>query len=194
MNRRTFLMASTAALLSRLPATSAAAAPHPAPIAASEVLKSAEQYLGGKYVWGGATPKPGFDCSGYVSWIWRIPRRTTDNIRDMTVPISKDDLKPGDVLNMPYVGKDSHMRLFAGWAKPDRSRVWVYESTGGRGVIKRAINYDNRYKPIRRRNIVSDAAGLPYEVEKPRPEGPRPPPSPGMLRPVYQPGNAALDQ
>src|SRR5262245_43880689 len=53
-------------------------APQP-PIKASEVLKGAEQYLRVPYVFGGFSPT-GLDCSGYVSMVWRIPRRTTDTI------------------------------------------------------------------------------------------------------------------
>src|SRR5436189_125835 len=53
-----------------VPIGSAQAAP--AAINASDVLASAESLLGVPYVWGGASPD-GFDCSGFLSWIWQIP-------------------------------------------------------------------------------------------------------------------------
>src|SRR5438445_12116028 len=56
------------------------AAPALAPIKASDVLKSAEQYIGVPYVYGGFSPA-GFDCSGFVSKVWGInPRRPTDTM------------------------------------------------------------------------------------------------------------------
>ena len=35
-----------------------------------ELTTLAKKYLGGKYIWGGETPK-GFDCSGYTQYIFK---------------------------------------------------------------------------------------------------------------------------
>ena len=85
-------------------------------LSALKVLKSAEKYLGVQYVYGGFAPG-GFDCSGYVSKIWEISRRTTDNMADVVRPIGKDELLPGDALNYPQPGAIGHIRIFDKWAE-----------------------------------------------------------------------------
>ena len=34
------------------------------------IYKEAQKYVGTSYVWGGSTPETGFDCSGYVCWVY----------------------------------------------------------------------------------------------------------------------------
>ena len=38
---------------------------------AAKVIDEAMKYLGTNYVWGGSTPKTGFDCSGLVQWAFK---------------------------------------------------------------------------------------------------------------------------
>jgi hypothetical protein len=168
MRRRTFLLgAGAAALASALPASSALAAGLPA----SDVMAGAERYLGVPYVYGGNDPVRGLDCSSYVSLIWRIPRQSTDTLHNYAFEIDKDDLRPGDVMNRPYVGRSSHCRVFVGWATEDRSVAWMYECAFRRGVNLRPIAYDDRYTPVRRYNFVPDLPlpepKLPTEYEVP---------------------------
>ncbi|HEY3111380.1 MAG TPA: carboxypeptidase regulatory-like domain-containing protein [Chloroflexota bacterium] len=152
-------------------------APPPGPIKASEVLKSAQKYLGVPYVYGGFAPG-GFDCSGYVSKIWEVSRHTTDNMAEVTRAIGKDELLPGDALNYPQAGAVGHIRIFDKWATTDKALVWVYEATEPQ-VMHRVVPFDPRYLPVRRLNIQSDVPmppppPLPADWNKPRPEGTRP--------------------
>ena len=162
--------------------TTVPATPKPAPpppIKASEILKGAEQYLRVPYVFGGFSPS-GFDCSGYVSAVWRIPRRTTDTIGDYVRTISKDELLPGDALNYPLPGKTGHIRLFDKWATTDRALVWVYEATEPE-VMHRVVPYDPRYLPVRRLSVVSDVPmppPPPLPVDWNKPPKTRPTPAP----------------
>jgi hypothetical protein len=158
-------------------------APQP-PIKASEILKGAEQYLRVPYVYGGFSPS-GFDCSGYVSTVWRIPRRTTDTIGDVVRPIGKNDLLPGDGLNYPLAGKTGHIRIFDKWATADKALVWVYEATEPE-VMHRVVPYDPRYVPVRRLNVVSD---VPMPPPPPLPaDWNKPPPSRAPAARAYPPG------
>jgi len=66
-----------------------------------QLLKDAKYYKGGKYVWGGTTPQ-GFDCSGYVQYLYKkhnihLPRTAWAQSQKGT-PVNKNDLKKGDLL------------------------------------------------------------------------------------------------
>jgi hypothetical protein len=162
--------------------------PPPGPIKASDVLSSAEKYLGVPYVYGGFAPS-GVDCSGYVSKIWEVSRHTTDNMAEVTRPIGKDELLPGDALNYPQPGAVGHIRIFDKWATADKALVWVYEATEPQ-VMHRVVPYDPRYTPVRRLNFQSDVPmppppPLPADWNKPRPEGTRVGPQAAPKAPAY---------
>lgn len=75
-----------------------------------------------------STQAAGLDCSGFVSRCLGLPRvfDTTQLPSLCTVLPSAQDLRPGDLLNIPR----RHVLLCAGWATPDRSWIYFYE-TGG---------------------------------------------------------------
>jgi hypothetical protein len=135
-------------------------APAPAPAAPAvdaslvvrgAMLQRAASVLGLRYVWGGNSTVNGMDCSAYVSWVWGTSRWSTDSIWNVSFPITKADLRPGDALNLT-TGRDpqrlGHIRLFEAWANEQRTAMWVYEETPPR-VVHRVIAYDDRYQPIR---------------------------------------------
>ena len=123
------------------------------------------------YVWGGNTPNRAMDCSAYVSMAWGVARYTTESIGWVSAPISKEDLRSGDAMNLT-MGRDpqgyGHIRLFEAWANEARTLVWVYEETPPRAV-HRVVVYDDRYQPVRLEGLSN--AGL-------APLGPAPAPGP----------------
>ena len=134
-------------------AAEAAAAPPPDPGAArrADIITRARSLLGTPYVWGGNAPGRGMDCSAYVSWAWNVMRYSTDSLWAVSHHIGKDELRPGDAMNLT-TGNDpqryGHIRIFEAWANEARTLVWVYEETPPRAV-HRVIAYDARYQPIR---------------------------------------------
>jgi len=65
------------------------------------LLKYAKYFKGGKYVWGGTTPE-GFDCSGYVQFLYKkhninLPRTAWSQSKK-GVSVDKNSLKKGDLL------------------------------------------------------------------------------------------------
>ncbi|MDA8442016.1 MAG: NlpC/P60 family protein [Peptococcaceae bacterium] len=83
------------------------------------ILSYAEQFLGTPYVWGGTSPKPGFDCSGFVQYVFAqfgIPlERVSQDQYTEGVPIPQSDLKPGDlVFFSTYEPGASHVGIYIG--------------------------------------------------------------------------------
>lgn len=69
----------------------------------------------------------GVDCSGFVSRCLNLPTvHDTSQLPGVCYPLAAEDLRPGDLLNVPR----KHVVLCAGWARPDRSWIYYYE-TGG---------------------------------------------------------------
>jgi len=66
-----------------------------------QLLEDAKYFKGGKYVWGGTTPE-GFDCSGYVQYLYKkhdvnLPRTAWAQSKK-GLSIDKEDLQKGDLL------------------------------------------------------------------------------------------------
>jgi hypothetical protein len=171
------------------PPPPAPAVVEPAPDATAlirqRILSRAASLLGLRYVWGGNSTTAGMDCSAYVSWTWSVSRYTTDSIWQVSFPISKSELRPGDAMNLT-IGRDpqrrGHIRIFEAWANVERTLVWVYEETPPR-VVHRVVVYDDRYQPIRLAGLssVGDTRiipGLPAPTAKPRPTATRRPVTP----------------
>ena len=69
---------------------------------ADEVVEYAKNYLGYKYVAGGASPATGFDCSGFTQYVYKnfgitLNRTSKDQIKN-GVAVEKDDLQLGDIV------------------------------------------------------------------------------------------------
>lgn len=92
----------------------------PSPI--QKIATLAQQYLGTPYQWGGASPKSGFDCSGFVQWLYgqqgiKIPRTTYQQVK-AGAAVAKSQLKPGDILFFePTKQGPGHEGLYLGNGK-----------------------------------------------------------------------------
>ena len=86
--------------------------------AVKSIIDMAETFLGTPYVWGGTTPK-GFDCSGFVQYLYgkngySITRTTYTQWANDGVRVSRDDLRPGDLVYFGYGDSPSHVGLYVG--------------------------------------------------------------------------------
>ncbi len=86
----------------------------------SSIVDVALSYLGVPYVWGGTTPS-GFDCSGYVQYVFRqcgysISRTATPQYDD-GYAVSYSDLQPGDLVFFERTYNDTgitHVGIYIG--------------------------------------------------------------------------------
>jgi peptidoglycan DL-endopeptidase CwlO len=79
------------------------------------VVGIAMRYLGVPYRWGGASPSTGFDCSGFVMYVFAqigvsLPH-STYALYGMGTPVSRDQLQPGDLVFFSGLG---HMGIYIG--------------------------------------------------------------------------------
>lgn len=74
----------------------------PPPPVGKMALRVAMHYLGTPYVYAGSSPATGFDCSGLVQYAYaqegiQLPRVAADQF-DVGIPVSRQDLRPGDAV------------------------------------------------------------------------------------------------
>ena len=104
------------------------------------IIATAKDYMGVPYVFGGNTPS-GFDCSGYLEYVFakhgiQIPR-TADEQYKLGKLMKPDDLVPGDlVFFTTYEPGASHCGIYLG------SGNFIHASTS-KGI--RVDNIDNSY-------------------------------------------------
>ena len=88
------------------------------------IYKEAQKYVDTPYVWGGSTPETGFDCSGYVCWMYNqngydVGRTTANGLWQKSQHISEAEAKPGDLV------------FFEGtYDTPGKSHVGIYLGNG----------------------------------------------------------------
>jgi len=83
------------------------------------VVSDAMSYMGVPYVFGGNTPSSGFDCSGYVRYVFAnagiyLPR-TADVQYNCGYAVSTSELAPGDLVFFEtYCPGPSHVGIYVG--------------------------------------------------------------------------------
>jgi hypothetical protein len=189
--RITKLIAAAAIILSSLTGalttlTPAGAAPSAGgPIARSEILQRAKYWLtnppsGGYQTRRSASDGDGHfyrqDCSGFVSMSWHLtsaPSTVGLGSDSLSRSIGRDELLPGDIMNVAVGGPGGHVRLFTGWTDSTHTSYNFIDFGGGdRPAVGRA-QYPNgwvssdrgyyvdarNYQPRRFLNVVEDLGG-----------------------------------
>jgi len=71
----------------------------------ANMIREAEKYLGMAYVWGGKSPRTGFDCSGFVCWVlnhcgngWNVGSKRAKELCRMCTYVSPEQARPGDLV------------------------------------------------------------------------------------------------
>jgi len=119
----------------------------------AQLLKDANYFKGGKYVWGGTTPK-GFDCSGYVQYLFKKHKinlpRTAWSQSKLGQKIILSNLKTGDLLFFNTDKKRgipvSHVGIYIGNGK------FIHAASRKKGIIISPIAgyYQDRFVVAKR--------------------------------------------
>jgi cell wall-associated NlpC family hydrolase len=120
-----------------------------------QTLDRALDLIGIRYRRGGSTPESGFDCSGFVSHVFReglglyLPRSAREMSRTGE-PVAKDQLQPGDLVFFNTMRRTfSHVGIYLG-----DSQFLHAPRTGGRVRIEdmRERYWVKRFNGARRLN------------------------------------------
>ncbi len=104
------------------------------------LVSRAMKYLGTPYRYGGTTPA-GFDCSGFVYYLYgavfgqTIPRMPHDMAREGT-PVAQSDLRRGDLVFFGHRGTFTHIGIYAG------NGQFVHATHRGSPVMVTALDAD----------------------------------------------------
>jgi len=102
--------------------------------AARRVISTAEQYIGVPYRYGGTSARTGFDCSGFVQYVYGqqgvdLPRTSRQMAGSgIAVEPSQRALVVGDLMLFAQGGRISHVAIYAGNGR------FIHSSSSGHGV------------------------------------------------------------
>ena len=109
---------------------------------AQEVLINALSLTGIKYRYGGKSPDSGFDCSGFVRYVFQQATNltlppTARAISQMGKTIAKDDLQPGDLVFFNTLKRTfSHVGIYLG------NNRFIHSPSAGGVVRVDSLNTD----------------------------------------------------
>ncbi|GAC1034168.1 NlpC/P60 family protein [Pseudomonas sp. No.21] len=120
--------------------------PYQLPSLADNVLERGFELVGTPYRFGGRSLKTGFDCSGFVGYLFKeeagiqLPRSTREMINLDAPVIARSELKPGDIVffNNRGRGRVSHAGIYIG------DDQFIHSSSHRSGGV-RVDSLDDRY-------------------------------------------------
>lgn len=106
----------------------------------NNIIATARKFLGGKYTWGGTSPETGFDCSGFIQYVYKqnginIPRSSTQ-IAKVGKEVSLQDVQPGDIIYSRSKNSPSqrHIQMVS---KVENGQIYTIEAKGKKyGIVE----------------------------------------------------------
>ncbi|MHC6224459.1 C40 family peptidase [Pseudomonas sp. X10] len=120
--------------------------PYELPALADSILERGMSLIGTRYRFGGTSEKSGFDCSGFIGYLFReeaglkLPRSTREMINVDAPQVARNKLKPGDLLFFSTNGRGrvSHAGIYLG------DNQFIHSSSRRSGGV-RIDNLSNSY-------------------------------------------------
>jgi hypothetical protein len=130
-------------------------------VSASDLIDYAQSFTGVPYVWGGTTPA-GFDCSGFVKYVFEhfgvnLPRTSREQV-NVGTPVDAASIQPGDLIFSNWNGSarsasaTDHVALYLGGG----NLIQAPQPGENVGVKPFNASYQSHVTGIRR---VTDVAG-----------------------------------
>ena len=99
------------------------------------IVEYAKSFVGVPYVYGGSTPDSGFDCSGFVKYVFanfgvQLPR-TSYSQMNVGTPVTRDQLIPGDLVVFRGGG---HVGIYVG------NNYYIHAPQSGRTITVEEMN------------------------------------------------------
>lgn len=116
------------------------------PQLADGILSHGLSLVGTRYRYGGSSVKSGFDCSGFIGFLFKeelgmkLPRSSRDMINIDAPLVERDELEPGDLLFFSTNGRNrvSHAGIYMG------DNQFIHSSSSRSGGV-RVDSLDDRY-------------------------------------------------
>jgi cell wall-associated NlpC family hydrolase len=107
---------------------------------AAKVIRLARSLVGTPYKWGGYSPRTGFDCSGFIWYVYHqngvnLPRMTGQQLGAGRA-VKRADIRPGDLVfhQVDKDGKSLHVGIVT-----DRG-TFVHSPSSGKRVMESSLN------------------------------------------------------
>jgi cell wall-associated NlpC family hydrolase len=112
------------------------------------IIREANKYQGISYVYGGKTPEKGFDCSGYVSYVYQnqgiFIQGNADHLSKMGRKKDVNDLVPGDLV---FFGNGSHVNHVGIVTVNNGKNLSMIHSSSSKGIQLVNITHSDYWRP-----------------------------------------------
>lgn len=120
---------------------------------AAAILRTARALMGTRYQWGGESPRQGFDCSGFIWFVYRqhgivLPRVSWQQF-GAGKAVSYSQMRPGDLIfhKVDKGAKSMHVGIIT-----DRG-TFIHSPSSGKRVMESSLNntfWREHYVGVRR--------------------------------------------
>lgn len=149
------------------------------------IINTGRSFVGGKYVSGGTSPETGFDCSGFLQYIFKqngidIPRDTA-GIFKVGKEVSINNAQPGDIICSKGSGATGRHVQIVSRIDPESNQIYVIEAKGRKyGItegpltkkrsdivsVRRIINYNTQNPMLQNQDIQKPTTSKMYFSSK----------------------------